>query len=103
MKLENILRSNHVESQGGVYMKFQGQKFSMPRRYNCSMKKESVRYTRIRMDCLKVRLDLDEDEPESYLSQLVTQKMIYANESQAEKKRGTYRGNSCLLRARSCR
>ena len=35
-------------------------------------------YTLIRMDRLKVLLDLDEDETESYLSQLVTQKMIYA-------------------------
>jgi 26S proteasome regulatory subunit N5 len=30
------------------------------------------------MDRLKVLLDLDEDEAESYLSQLVTQKTVYA-------------------------
>ncbi|KAL7267438.1 proteasome regulatory particle subunit [Rhizina undulata] len=35
-------------------------------------------YTRIRMDRLKVLLDLDEDETEQYLSQLVTQKTVYA-------------------------
>ena len=35
-------------------------------------------YTRIKMDRLKVLLDLDEDETESYLSQLVTQKTVYA-------------------------
>lgn len=35
-------------------------------------------YTRIKMDRLKVLLDLDEDEAESYLSQLVTQKTVYA-------------------------
>ncbi|CAZ81681.1 unnamed protein product [Tuber melanosporum] len=35
-------------------------------------------YTRIRMDRLKVLLDLDEDEAETYLSQLVTQKTVYA-------------------------
>ncbi|KAI5801512.1 PCI domain-containing protein [Peziza echinospora] len=35
-------------------------------------------YTRIKMDRLKVLLDLDEAETESYLSQLVTQKTVYA-------------------------
>ncbi|KAF8419648.1 PCI domain-containing protein [Tirmania nivea] len=35
-------------------------------------------YTRIKMDRLKVLLDLDEDETESYLSQMVTQKTVYA-------------------------
>ena len=35
-------------------------------------------YTRIKMDRLKVLLDLDEDEAETYLSQLVTQKTVYA-------------------------
>ncbi|KAF8470141.1 PCI domain-containing protein [Kalaharituber pfeilii] len=35
-------------------------------------------YTRIKMDRLKSLLDLDEDEAESYLSQLVTQKTVYA-------------------------
>lgn len=35
-------------------------------------------YTRIRMDRLMVLLDLNEDETESYLSQLVTQKTVYA-------------------------
>lgn len=35
-------------------------------------------YTRIRMDRLKALLDLDEDETESYLSQLVTQGTVYA-------------------------
>ncbi|KAI5841075.1 PCI domain-containing protein [Morchella snyderi] len=35
-------------------------------------------YTRIKMDRLKMLLDLDEDEAESYLSKLVTQKTVYA-------------------------
>lgn len=35
-------------------------------------------YTRIRMDRLRVLLDLDQDETEQYISQLVTQKTIYA-------------------------